>query len=205
MFRGASRLGVMGGTFDPPHNGHFKMAAAVASAKRLDHVLFVPASQPWQKAEYSHAEDRFTMTQLGAVSDPRFVVSRIELDRKGPTYTVETVSTLSELCPDVQLFFIVGADAAVNLPTWHRVGELARFVSILVVTRSGVDPSDLELPTTELQIEYVDVRPVDISSTQVRAAVRQGLSIEGSVPPAVCDYIARRGLYRAREGTTTVP
>ncbi|MEA2506486.1 MAG: nicotinate-nucleotide adenylyltransferase [Actinomycetota bacterium] len=195
-FQTVSRLGVLGGTFDPPHNGHFSIAAEVASAKNLDRVLFVPAAQPWQKSQYSPAEDRFTMTVLGARCDPRFAVSRIELDRKGPTYTVETLLALGELCgPKVEFFFILGVDAAKGLTTWYRADDLARSAGFLAVTRPGFDASDLKLPTGGPPVEVVEVSPVDVSSTQIRAAVREGRSIDHLVPAEVADYISTRGLY----------
>jgi nicotinate-nucleotide adenylyltransferase len=199
MFEGLSSLGIMGGTFDPPHNGHFNAAAAVATAKQLDRVIFIPASEPWQKTQYSAAEDRFTMTQLGTVSDNRFVASRIELDRKGPTYTVDTLEALSGLCPDAELFLILGADAASNISTWHRVKDIVNFAKVLVVTRPGSDLASLESSGIDLQMEAVEVPPVDVSSTEVREAVREGRSIEDLVPVTVAEFIQRRGLYLDRK------
>jgi nicotinate-nucleotide adenylyltransferase len=195
-FHGVNRLGILGGTFDPPHNGHYSVAAEVASAKDLDRVLFVPASQPWQKSEYSPAEDRFIMTVLGARPDPRFVVSRIELDRKGPTYTVETLSDLAQLCgPSVRFFFILGMDAAKSVSTWHRSGNLARAASFLAVSRPGFDASELNSDMEGPHMEVVELTPVDVSSTQVRTAVREGKPIDHLVPAEVADYIASQGLY----------
>lgn len=196
VFRDVNRLGILGGTFDPPHNGHYSLAAGVASAKDLDRVLFVPASQPWQKSEYSSAEDRFVMTVLGARADPRFVVSRIELDRKGPTYTVETLSDLAQLCnPGVRFFFILGIDAAKSVSTWHRSGDLGRAASFLAVTRPGFDASELKPDPEGPQMEVVESTPVDVSSTQVRRAVREGRPIDHLVPAEVAEYIAAQGLY----------
>ena len=198
MFKGSSRLGIMGGTFDPPHNGHFNAAAALATKKQLDRVLFIPAFEPWQKTQYSAAEDRFTMTQLGTACDTRFVASRIELDRKGPTYTVDTLSALSGLCPGADLFLILGVDAATNIGTWHRVADIAHFAKVLVVTRPGSDPASLGSSGVDLQMEAVEVPPVDVSSTEVREAVREGRSIEDLVPEGVADFIKRRHLYLDR-------
>jgi nicotinate-nucleotide adenylyltransferase len=191
-----TRIGVMGGTFDPPHNGHFEVAAEVASAKQLDRVVFMPASQPWQKWGYSDAEDRFAMTALGAAHDPRFSVSRIELDRAGPTYTVETMAELSGSFPGASLFLILGADAALNLATWHRIDELPRYTKIIAVPRPGFDIGRLETAPGNIPVEVVQVTPIDVSSTEVRAAVRAGRSIEGLVPPEVAAYIEDHGLYR---------
>jgi nicotinate-nucleotide adenylyltransferase len=195
-FEGARRLGVMGGTFDPPHNGHFQIAGEVAAAKQLDRVIFIPAASPWQKSEYSPAEDRFAMTVLGAAMDPRFVVSRIELDRKGPTYTVDTMTALSELCEGAELFVILGADAAINLGTWHRIEDLLESTKFLAVQRPGFDQNELRFALAS-QLEVVEVSSVDISSTQIRAAVREGRSIAELVPPAVAGYIELHHLYEA--------
>jgi nicotinate-nucleotide adenylyltransferase len=187
----------MGGTFDPPHIGHFQIAAEVGSRERLDRVLFVPASQPWQKSAYADAEDRFNMTVLGAASDTRFVVSRMEIDRKGPTYTVDTMSILSELCPGVEFVLILGADAALNLPTWHRIDELIRSTRMLAVTRPDFDLSELQSDPILGNVQILEVSPVEVSSTQIRAAVREGLSIQAWVPAAVAEYITQHGLYAA--------
>jgi nicotinate-nucleotide adenylyltransferase len=196
-----SRIGVMGGTFDPPHNGHFHIAAEVASAKQLDQVIFVPASQPWQKSSYSEAEDRLAMTALGAAYDPRFSVSRIEVDRAGPTYTIDTMAELSELFPGAELFLILGADAALNLATWHRIDELARYTKVIAVPRPGFDVAALKRAPQDLLVEVVEVTPVDVSSTEIRAEVRADRSIEGLVPPDVAAYIEDHGLYRDDPGT----
>ncbi|MEA2508167.1 MAG: nicotinate-nucleotide adenylyltransferase, partial [Actinomycetota bacterium] len=191
------RIGVMGGTFDPPHNGHFHIATEVASAKQLDQVIFVPASQPWQKSGYSDAEDRLAMTALGAARDPRFRVSRIEIERAGPTYTIDTIAELLEQFPGAELFLILGADAASNLGTWHRANELARYnVQIIAVPRPGFDVAMLETRKQKLPFEVIEVPPVNVSSTEVRAAVQAGRSIEGLVPPEVAAYIKRHHLYK---------
>jgi nicotinate-nucleotide adenylyltransferase len=197
-FRDAIRFGIFGGTFDPPHNGHFRVAAEVATTKSLDCVLFIPAARPWQKSEYSQPEDRLAMTTLGARWDSRFAVSRIELDRQGPTYTIDTLSDLKKLCkPKAEFSFILGVDAAINLGTWHRAQELARMTKFLVVTRPGYRAENLAVAWGEPQIEVLQVAPVDVSSTKVRAAIRQGRSIDDLVPTEVGKYIRERGLYRA--------
>jgi nicotinate-nucleotide adenylyltransferase len=200
-FRDAIRFGILGGTFDPPHNGHYQVAAEVAAAKKLDCVVFIPAARPWQKSEYSAAEDRLMMTVLGCRQDARFATSRIELDRKGPTYTIDTLSALRELCkPEAEFFFILGVDAAAALGTWYRAEELTRMTRFLVVTRAGYDASVLAWDSARLPIEVVQVSPVDVSSTQVRAAVREGRPIDDLVPAEVERYIAERGLYGEESG-----
>jgi nicotinate-nucleotide adenylyltransferase len=189
----------MGGTFDPPHIGHFQIANEVASKEPLDRVLFIPASQPWQKSEYADGEDRFNMTVLGAGSDARFVVSRMEIDRAGPTYTVDTMSILSELCPGVEFVLILGADAALNLLTWHRIDDLVRSTKILAVTRPDFDLGKLRADPVLRGVQVLEVSPVEVSSTQIRTAVHEGRSIEAWVPPAVAEYIARHDLYGGEE------
>jgi nicotinate-nucleotide adenylyltransferase len=181
------RVGVMGGTFDPPHNGHFRIATAVASRKQLDRVIFIPASQPWQKSGYADAEDRLAMTVLGAASDARFAVSRIELDRKGPTYTIDTMMALAEQLPGAEFFLILGADAAINLDTWHRIEDLGSLAKVVAVTRPGFDLSKLSLPAGA---------PVNVCSTEIRAAVRRGEPIDEVVPRRVAEYIAEHHLYQ---------
>jgi nicotinate-nucleotide adenylyltransferase len=190
------RVGVMGGTFDPPHNGHFRIAAAVASGKHLDRVIFIPASRPWQKSGYADAEDRLAMTALGAASDARFEVSRIELDRKGPTYTIDTMVALAEHLPGAEFFLILGADAAINLDTWHRIEDLGGVTKVVAVTRPGFDPSKLSLPAGAPNVEVLEVAPVDVSSSEIRAAVRRGEPIDGLVPRQVAEYIAEHHLYQ---------
>jgi nicotinate-nucleotide adenylyltransferase len=190
------RVGVMGGTFDPPHIGHFRVAADVATLKQLDRVIFIPAAQPWQKSGYADAEDRFAMTVLGAASDARFTVSRIELDRKGPTYTIDTMSDLAAHLSQAEFFLILGADAAINLGTWHRIEDLGRLTKAIAVTRPGFDLSELTLPEGAPVVEVVEVPPVNVSSTEIRAAVHRGEPIEGLVPPPVAEYIASHHLYR---------
>jgi nicotinate-nucleotide adenylyltransferase len=189
-------IGVLGGTFDPPHDGHLHVAAEVASAMKLDQIIFIPASQPWQKSGYSDAEDRLAMTALAAAHDPRFSVSRIEIDRTGPTYTIDTMRELSKLLPGAELWLIVGADAALNLATWHRIDDLSRYTNVIAVPRPGFDVARLEVAQRRLPLEVVEVPPVDVSSTEIRAAVRAGRSIEGLVPPEVAAYIEEHHLYR---------
>jgi nicotinate-nucleotide adenylyltransferase len=196
MLPGNGRVGVMGGTFDPPHNGHFRIAAAVASRKHLDRVIFIPASQPWQKSGYADAEDRLAMTVLGAASDARFAVSRIELDRKGPTYTIDTMVALAERFAGAEFFLILGADAAINLDTWHRIEDLGGLTHVVAVTRPGFDLSTLSLPAGAPEVEVLEVSPVDVSSTEIRAAVRRGEPIDDLVPRQVAEYIAEHHLYR---------
>ena len=191
------RLGVMGGTFDPIHDGHVSMAAALLDLFELDRVLFVPAGRPWQKEGYSAAEDRWTMTVLAAATHPRFAASRMEIDRKGPTYTVDTMAILRDFYgPDAALFFIAGVDAVLTLGTWHGVAGLAKLAEVIAVPRPGFDATALRPAPEWPRIHVADLPEVDVSSTEIRRRVREGLPIEGLVPPVVAEYIGEHGLYR---------
>jgi nicotinate-nucleotide adenylyltransferase len=192
------RLGIMGGTFDPIHLGHLIAASEVLHELRLDCVLFVPAGRPWQKATYAPAEDRYMMTVLAAASHERFAVSRLELDRSGPTYTVDTMEALKQFYGDgVALFFIVGHDALAKLGTWHRVERLASLIEVVAVSRpeAGTAARDDSWPS----VTHLHIPEVAISSTEVRERVRTGRPIDYLVPPEVEDYIRRNSLYLDRK------
>lgn len=191
------RLGVLGGTFDPIHQGHVSVATAVVDRFGLDRVLFVPAGAPWQKDGYSGAEDRWAMTVLTAATDPRFEASRMEIDRKGPTYTVDTMAILRDFHgPGVELFFIAGVDAVLTLGTWHRAGGLAELAEVIAVPRPGFDAAALRPGEDWPRVHIAEIPEVDVSSTEIRRRVREGLPIDGLVLPVVAEYIAEHGLYR---------
>ena len=190
------RLGVMGGTFDPIHIGHLVAASEALHVFELDRVLFVPTGQPWQKSSYSDAEDRFLMTSLGAATHRCFGVSRIELDRKGPTFTADTMRTLKEFHgPDTKLFFILGADAAVRFGTWKNVAGLADHTDFIAVTRPGFALGQIEPDDTWPEIHLMEMPGMDISATDVRLRVRAGRPIDYLVPDQVVTYIKEQGLY----------
>lgn len=180
------RRGIFGGTFDPPHVGHVAAARAAVAALALDRVLFVPAGLPPQKHGHAPAEDRYRMTALAIAGEPTFEVSRIELDRPGPSYTVDTLRALAGADA---LFFICGADAIRDLTTWHEWEELPRLAHFVGVTRPGVDLPQVPYAT------YVPMDGVDVSSTEIRARVAAGLPIDGMVTPAVATYIHEHRLY----------
>jgi nicotinate-nucleotide adenylyltransferase len=187
----------MGGTFDPVHNGHVSMATALLDLFELDKVLFVPAGVPWQKEGYSAAEDRWMMTALTAATNPRFEASRMEIDRKGPTYTVDTMAILRDFHgPDTELFFIAGIDAVLTLGTWHRADGLVGLVEVIAVPRPGFDAGALRPAAGWPRVHVADVPEVDVSSTEIRRRVRDGLPIDELVPPVVARYVAEHGLYR---------
>jgi nicotinate-nucleotide adenylyltransferase len=192
------RIGVLGGTFDPIHAGHVAVARAAAEAMSLDEVIFVPAGMPWQKqAEaVSDAEDRYLMTVLATAHDVRFTVSRVDLERDGPTYAVDTLTDLAREHPDDQLFFIVGADALASLHTWHEPERVLSLATFIAVTRSGHGgEGGLSVDLERDEVVQVVMAPVDISGTELRARAARGESLSGSVDPGVESYIARRRLY----------
>ncbi len=194
------RLGVMGGTFDPIHHGHLVAASEVAAKFALDEVVFVPTGQPWQKADrdVSLAEDRYLMTTIATASNPRFSVSRVDIDRPGSTYTLDTLRDLHRhYGEDVDLFFITGADALSQILTWHGVLELFELAHFVGVTRPGttLGASDIEhLPPDKLTL--LEVPALAISSTDCRTRVRDHLPLWYLVPDGIVQYIAKRGLYR---------
>jgi len=191
------RVGVMGGTFDPIHLGHLAAASEVAHHFDLTSVVFVPAGSPWQKADrqVSPAEDRYLMTVVATAADPRFTVSRADVDRSGPTYTVDTLRDLrAERGSDAELFFITGADALHDILSWRNTDEVQRLAHLVGVTRPGHVLADPGLaPGT---VTLLQVPALAISSSDVRARVQAGAPISYLVPPGVESYIAKRGLYR---------
>jgi nicotinate-nucleotide adenylyltransferase len=190
------RLGVMGGTFDPIHHGHLVAASEVQSAFNLDEVVFVPTGQPWQKTDYpvSPAEDRYLMTVIATAANPRFSVSRIDIDRAGPTYTIDTLRDLStERGEKTELFFITGADALSQIMTWERVDELCELAHFVGVTRPGHTLADPGFP--EGAVSLYEVPALAISSTDCRARVAAGLPVWYLVPDGVVQYINKRRLY----------
>lgn len=195
--RAVRRIGIMGGTFDPIHHGHLVAASEVASRFLLDEVVFVPTGQPWQKADYavSPAEDRYLMTVIATASNPRFQVSRVDIDRGGQTYTVDTLRDLRSLYgPKVDLFFITGADALDKILSWKDAESIFELAHLVGVTRPGFVLSDEHLPADSVSL--VQVPAMAISSTDCRRRVVEGQPIWYLVPDGVVQYIAKRNLYR---------
>lgn len=194
--RGKRRLGVMGGTFDPIHHGHLVAASEVAALFHLDEVIFVPTGQPWQKShkQVSPAEDRYLMTVIATASNPQFSVSRSDIDRKGPTYTIDTLRDLRAVHGDADLFFITGADALSQILTWRDADELFSLSHFIGVTRPGHVLTDAGLP--EGGVSLVEVPALAISSTDCRERVAQGDPVWYLVPDGVVRYIDKRQLYR---------
>jgi len=193
------RLGIMGGTFDPIHHGHLVAASEVASRFQMDEVIFVPAGQPWQKAhsDVSPAEDRYLMTVIATAANPRFAVSRIDTDRPGPTYTIDTLRKLrAHHGPAVDLFFITGADALETILSWSHVKELFTLAHFIGCTRPGHTLSDPGFPAGGVSL--LEIPALAISSTDCRTRVRRGEPIWYLVPDGIVQYISKRGLYLAR-------
>lgn len=191
------RLGIMGGTFDPVHIGHLVCAEEARWQFDLDEVVFIPAGNPWQKREVTAAEDRHLLTVLATADNPHFSVSRIEIDRRGPTYTLETLRTLREFHGDgPELFFITGADAVLEILTWKDPDALLKAATFIAATRPGYDLGKLELGRFGGRVSVIEIPALAISSTDIRRRVHQGRPIHYLVPPQVDTCIAERGLYR---------
>ncbi|WP_458117157.1 nicotinate-nucleotide adenylyltransferase [Arthrobacter sp. D2-10] len=192
----------MGGTFDPIHHGHLVAASEVAAAFDLDEVVFVPTGQPWQKnvKEVSPAEHRYLMTVVATASNPRFTVSRVDIDRPGPTYTIDTLRDLHATRPEAELFFITGADAMAQILSWKNVDELWSLAHFVGVTRPGH-----ELSTQRKDVSLMEVPAMAISSTDCRRRVSDDEPVWYLVPDGVVQYIAKHGLYRKNGPSTGAP
>jgi nicotinate-nucleotide adenylyltransferase len=198
------RVGVMGGTFDPIHHGHLVAASEVASKFSLDEVVFVPTGAPWQKVErqVSSPEDRYLMTVIATASNPRFSVSRVDIDRPGPTYTTDTLTELRRDlmaaagagAPPPELFFITGADALAQILSWNNAEQLTELAHFVGCTRPGHQLSNPGLP--EGAASLVEIPALAISSTECRERVGRNEPIWYLVPDGIVQYISKRGMYR---------
>jgi nicotinate-nucleotide adenylyltransferase len=194
------RLGIMGGTFDPVHHGHLVTAEEALWQFHLDEVVFVPTGQPWMKAdrEVTPAEDRYLMTVIATSSNPRFTVSRVEVDREGPTYTRDTLAALRDEAPEpLDLFFITGADAMLEIFNWKDPEDVFALAHFIAATRPGYELQRLEGQDFSSQnVSVMHVPALAISSTDIRRRVREGDPIRYLVPEGVQTYIEKAGLYR---------
>ena len=188
------RIGLFGGTFDPIHQGHVEVADAVRTVLDLDRMLVVVANHPWQKQDrpVTPAEDRFAMVVAALADHPGLEPSRLELDRGGPSYTIDTVRHLLDDEPGAELFVVVGADVVAALDTWHEHEQLRERVTLAVVDRPGVDQVR---PPAGWRSVRVAVSPVDVSSSELRTILESGGSVAGLVPEAVIRCMSERGLY----------
>lgn len=194
------RLGVMGGTFDPIHYGHLVTAEEALVQFALDEVVFVPTGQPWmkQEREVSPAEDRYLMTVIATASNPRFRVSRIEVEREGPTYTVDTLKALGAENPDAELYFITGADAMREIFEWKDPDGVLSLAHFIAATRPGYDLTRFEAKdaTRHPNVSVMNIPALAISSTDVRERVHEGRPIRYLVPEGVKSYVEKAALYR---------
>jgi len=194
------RIGVLGGTFDPVHVGHLAVAVNVRHALDLDRVLLVVAGEPWQKVQnrpIAPAEDRFAVVcaALEDLGDSRIQASRLELDRRGPSFMADTLAELCRNQPDVEPFLIVGPEVAADLDTWERPDEVCRLATLVVVTRPDVVA--VPPPPAPWRTVLVEVPALHVSSTDVRARAAAGRPLDVLVPPRAVHEIRRRGLYAA--------
>ena len=192
---GRPRIGVMGGTFDPIHHGHLVAASEVAQSYGLDEVVFVPTGEPTYKSVVTPAEHRYLMTVIATASNPRFTVSRVDIDRGKPTFTIDTLRDIRRERPEAELFFITGADAIAQILSWRDVEELWELAHFVAVSRPGHDLSVSGLP--EQDVSLLEVPALAISSTDCRDRVRRGFPVWYLVPDGVVQYISKHHLYRS--------
>ncbi|WZH53025.1 MAG: nicotinate-nucleotide adenylyltransferase [Nocardioides alkalitolerans] len=194
------RIGVMGGTFDPIHHGHLVAASEVQSFFDLDEVVFVPTGDPWQKSDrrVSPAEHRYLMTVIATASNPRFRVSRVDIDRGGPTYTVDTLRDLRDQLPGAELFFITGADALANIFTWRDTSEMFDLAQFVGVTRPGYAMDAASLASIpDRRVTMLEIPALAISSTDCRERTERGEPVWYLVPDGVVQYIGKHHLYES--------
>jgi nicotinate-nucleotide adenylyltransferase len=193
---GKIRLGVMGGTFDPVHFGHLVAANEAASAFGLDKVIFVPTGEPWQKQTITDSGHRFNMTKLAIAGNSHFDISRVDVDRPGPTYTVDTLRDIKAQHPEAELFFITGADSIAQIGSWKDSEQIWPLAHLVGVTRPG---HSLEVPKSPHgAVSLLEIPALAISSTDIRARVESGKPIDYLLPASVIDYIQKNNLYRIK-------
>ncbi len=203
------RLGILGGTFDPPHNGHLRMAHAARDALALAEIVFMPAKQPPHKLgprgedsddPVSPLETRVAMLERALYDEPTFVISMLEAERQGPSYTVDTLRVLrKELGSDAEIFFIIGEDSLANLPTWHQPQEIVKLCKLAVLQRPkyevDLDALEKKVAGVKRSVVLIHAPELDISSTDIRERVARGEPIRKLVPPRVAQYIHAHHLY----------
>lgn len=192
-----SRFGILGGTFDPPHNGHIAIAETAIRKLKLDKVIFIPAKTPPHKSreKISSQQDRLAMINLAVGGRKKIEISEIEFNRPGPSYTVDTLAELQKKYPGYEFYFLIGADNIPELESWHQPEKILEMVKVAAACRPGFSTDDKYSDI----IESFDMTPVNISSTMIREKVRSGQSISGLLPVDVEEYILKRNLYIANE------
>ncbi len=198
------RIGILGGTFDPPHIGHLIIAEEAREKLGLDRVIFIPAPQPPHKLDepVTPLQDRVAMLRLSLRNNPYFSLSLVEAERPGPSYTVDTLRVLrAEYPPEAELFFIMGMDSLVQLPTWHEPRELIALCMLAVLRRPGYAADllalDRQIPGIASRVVFIPAPEIDLSSSELQAQVRAGESIRYLVPDGVAEYIAEHKLYQS--------
>jgi nicotinate-nucleotide adenylyltransferase len=193
-----TRIGIMGGTFDPIHHGHLVAAEEARHAFDLERVVFVPAGSPWQKAssDVTAASDRYEMVRAGIADNRGFEASLVDIEREGPTYTVDTLRSIASQRPDADLYFITGADAVLQILSWKEPDELLAMATFVAVTRPGYELSKLDPVRVRDHVTTLEIPALAISSTDIRRRVAQGRPIRYLVPGRVAAYISEHGLYR---------
>ena len=202
------KIGVLGGTFDPIHIGHLKVAEEVTASLKLSEVIFMPAGQPWLKINnaISPAEHRLQMMRLALAGRANFRLSTMEIERPGPTYTVDTMAELErQLGEGDELFFILGWDNLTQLPQWHEPSRLIKLCRLVAVPRVDFSPPDLAsleaaIPGLEQRVILLEKPRIDVNASEIRRMVRDGLSIQNLVPEPVERYIKEHKLYAGRRG-----
>jgi nicotinate-nucleotide adenylyltransferase len=193
------RLGVLGGTFDPVHSGHLAIAATAREQLGLENVLFLPAGQPWRKdREITPAEHRLAMVRLAIAGEPAYQLSTIEIEREGASYTVDTLEELGARFPGQELVLILGEDALVDLPNWKDALRIPELALLAIAPRRGRMPKDETwrvMPGISGRMAWLEMEPVSISSSTVRARVRQGRTVRDMVPAEVETYFRKHRLY----------
>lgn len=189
------RIGVMGGTFDPIHNGHLVAASEVQQKFDLDEVIFVPTGEPWMKPKVTAGEHRYLMAVIATAANPRFTVSRVDIDRVGPTYTADTLLDIHLARPNADLYFITGADAIAQIMEWKDLDKVWPLAHFIAVSRPGHQLTISGLP--EQGVSSLEVPALAISSTDCRNRVSRGFPVWYLVPDGVVQYISKHHLYRS--------
>jgi nicotinate-nucleotide adenylyltransferase len=202
------KLGILGGTFDPPHFGHLQMAEAALVQLALDKVLYAPVGvQPLKQEERSSTpEHRARMVELAIADEPRFALSRADLDRPGPHYTVDLLAIIQQQYPDATLWFIMGEDSLSDLPRWRDPARLIQLARLAVLRRPGYEPDwptlDRALPDLRARIDWIEHTEIDISASDIRERLQRDLPIQSLVPARVIDYLLTQRLYTDNSSST---